>query len=202
MPVDTEELVYRLRNARTIVALTGAGVSAASGIPTFRGDDGLWRNFRAEELATPEAFAHDPRTVWEWYDWRRTVIARTQPNPAHAVLATWSRHRQRDSVSRFHLGAALRRRLWRCAVGGSHGADDIPAAHLPLVRRDRAPGRGVVRRKHRPGRARADAAGVIAPLRGTGAVAGAGRTASARGKRDRDPVADPRRRGRRPASDT
>ena len=47
MPTDTEELVYRLRNARTIVALTGAGVSAASGIPTFRGDDGLWRNFRS-----------------------------------------------------------------------------------------------------------------------------------------------------------
>ena len=91
MPTDTEELVYRLRNARTIVALTGSGVSAASGIPTFRGDDGLWRNFRAEELATPEAFAHDPRTVWEWYDWRRTAIANAQPNAAHAVLAAWSR---------------------------------------------------------------------------------------------------------------
>src|SRR6185436_16224320 len=91
MPVDTEELVYRLRNARTIVALTGAGVSAASGIPTFRGDDGLWRNFRAEELATPEAFAHDPRMVWEWYDWRRAAIAGSLPNAAHAVLASWSR---------------------------------------------------------------------------------------------------------------
>jgi NAD-dependent deacetylase len=90
MPTDTEELVYRLRNARTIVVLTGAGVSAASGIPTFRGDDGLWRNFRAEELATPEAFAHDPKTVWEWYDWRRVTIAACQPNAAHTVLAKWS----------------------------------------------------------------------------------------------------------------
>jgi NAD-dependent deacetylase len=90
MPVDTEELVTRLRNARTIVVLTGAGVSAASGVPTFRGDDGLWRNFRAEDLATPEAFAHDPQTVWEWYDWRRTVLAGCVPNAAHDVLARWS----------------------------------------------------------------------------------------------------------------
>ena len=58
-----------------IVVLTGAGVSAASGIPTFRGEDGLWRQFRAEDLATPEAFAMNPQLVWEWYDWRRTAIA-------------------------------------------------------------------------------------------------------------------------------
>src|SRR3954470_4479744 len=57
MPVDTEELVTRLRNARALVVLTGAGVSAASGVPTFRGDDGLWRQYQAEDLATPEAFA-------------------------------------------------------------------------------------------------------------------------------------------------
>ena len=91
MPTGTEELVSRLRNARTIVALTGAGVSAASGIPTFRSGDGLWRQYRAEDLATPDAFAHDPRTVWEWYDWRRTMIAAAQPNAAHTVLAKWSR---------------------------------------------------------------------------------------------------------------
>ncbi len=90
MPVDTEELVTRLRAARRIVVLTGAGVSAASGVPTFRGADGLWRHYRAEDLATPEAFAHDPRTVWEWYDWRRTVIAGCAPNAAHDVLAKWS----------------------------------------------------------------------------------------------------------------
>lgn len=90
MPVDTEELVTRLRAARTLVVVTGAGVSAASGVPTFRGKDGLWRNFRSEELSTPEAFAHDPRTVWEWYDWRRVTIAGCQPNAAHEVLARWS----------------------------------------------------------------------------------------------------------------
>jgi NAD-dependent deacetylase len=93
MPVDTEELVTRLRAARSIVVVTGAGVSAASGIPTFRGDDGLWRKYRAEDLATPEAFAHDPRTVWEWYDWRRTQIARCRPNAAHEILAKWSARR-------------------------------------------------------------------------------------------------------------
>ncbi|MGH9374077.1 MAG: NAD-dependent deacylase [Vicinamibacterales bacterium] len=90
MPVDTEELVTRLRGARKIVVVTGAGVSSASGVPTFRGDDGLWKHFRAEDLATPEAFAHDPRTVWEWYDWRRSMIARCTPNAAHDVLARWS----------------------------------------------------------------------------------------------------------------
>ena len=90
MPVDTEELISRLRSSKATVVLTGAGVSSASGIPTFRGDDGLWRQFRAEELATPEAFAMNPQLVWEWYDWRRTGIAKARPNAAHDVLARWS----------------------------------------------------------------------------------------------------------------
>jgi NAD-dependent protein deacetylase/lipoamidase len=72
-----------------VVVLTGAGISAESGVPTFRGEDGLWRRFRAEELATPEAFARDPKLVWEWYDWRRAKIAAVRPNPGHAVLAKW-----------------------------------------------------------------------------------------------------------------
>jgi NAD-dependent deacetylase len=70
--------------------MTGAGVSAASGVPTFRGPGGLWRTYRPEDLATPEAFARDPRLVWEWYDWRRQVVASCQPNAAHDVLARWS----------------------------------------------------------------------------------------------------------------
>jgi NAD-dependent deacetylase len=77
----------RRRKPRRIVAFTGAGVSADSGIPTFRGADGLWRNFRAEDLATPEAFERDPRLVWEWYQWRRELIARAQPNAAHDAIA-------------------------------------------------------------------------------------------------------------------
>ncbi|HEV8660166.1 MAG TPA: Sir2 family NAD-dependent protein deacetylase, partial [Thermoanaerobaculia bacterium] len=64
----------RKRKPRRVVAFTGAGVSADSGIPTFRGPDGLWRNFRAEDLATPEAFQRDPLLVWEWYEWRRDLI--------------------------------------------------------------------------------------------------------------------------------
>lgn len=76
----------RLASARRIAVLTGAGISADSGVPTFRGADGLWRNFRAEDLATPEAFARDPRLVWEWYDWRRALIAKALPNAAHHAL--------------------------------------------------------------------------------------------------------------------
>jgi len=70
-----------------VVVFTGAGVSAESGIPTFRGAGGLWRNFRAEDLATPEAFARDPKLVWEWYEWRRGLIREAQPNPAHRAIA-------------------------------------------------------------------------------------------------------------------
>ncbi len=69
----------RIRRADRVVVLTGAGISAESGVPTFRGADGLWKDYRAEELATPQAFAHDPRLVWEWYDWRRQVVAGASP---------------------------------------------------------------------------------------------------------------------------
>ncbi len=85
-----DEVAARLKSAPRITVLTGAGVSAASGVPTFRGPGGLWRRFRAEDLATPEAFARDPRLVWEWYDWRRTLIAAREPNAAHHVLAAWA----------------------------------------------------------------------------------------------------------------
>ena len=78
---------HRLRSARAIVALTGAGISAESGVPTFRGAGGLWNNYRAEDLATPEAFHRNPDLVWEWYDSRRQAIAAAEPNPAHRALA-------------------------------------------------------------------------------------------------------------------
>ncbi len=67
--------------------LTGAGISAESGIPTFRGKDGLWRRYNPTELATPEAFRKDPRLVWEWYDWRRQLIAKAQPSGGHRLIA-------------------------------------------------------------------------------------------------------------------
>ena len=75
-----------LRAATSIVVLSGAGISAESGVPTFRGAGGLWRNYSPEELATPEAFARDPRLVWQWYDWRRGVIGRALPNAGHRAL--------------------------------------------------------------------------------------------------------------------
>jgi NAD-dependent deacetylase len=84
-----DHAIRAIRDAkpRNIVVMTGAGVSADSGIPTFRGAGGLWRNFRAEELATPEAFRRDPNLVWEWYEWRRGLIRDAKPNAAHEALA-------------------------------------------------------------------------------------------------------------------
>ena len=77
-----------LGTASRVAVLTGAGISAASGVPTFRGEqDSLWENYRPEELATPEAFHHDPELVWRWYDWRRGLIAEAEPNAAHDALA-------------------------------------------------------------------------------------------------------------------
>jgi len=78
----------RINIAESITILTGAGVSAESGVPTFRGEDGLWEKYRAEDLATPEAFQSDPELVWRWYDWRRSLIAPLKPNQGHECIAT------------------------------------------------------------------------------------------------------------------
>ena len=78
--------------AQHITVLTGAGVSVESDIPTFRGPQGLWKTHRPEELATPKAFMRDPELVWEWYDWRRRLVAQCQPNDAHLILAGWSQN--------------------------------------------------------------------------------------------------------------
>jgi NAD-dependent deacetylase len=88
------DLAQQIARASRITVLTGAGVSAASGVPTFRGAGGLWRQYRAEDLATVDAFRRNPRLVWEWYESRRQVVAGCQPNEAHRVLADWSRHRR------------------------------------------------------------------------------------------------------------
>lgn len=81
-----------LRDAGAVVALTGAGVSAESGLPTFReAQTGLWARYRPEDLATPQAFQRNPRLVWEWYEWRRSLVARAEPNAAHLALARMER---------------------------------------------------------------------------------------------------------------
>jgi NAD-dependent deacetylase len=84
---DLSGAAAAIRDAASVVALTGAGISAESGVPTFRGQGGLWKQCRPEDLATPQAFARDPTTVWEWYLWRRSLIAAVRPNPGHDVLA-------------------------------------------------------------------------------------------------------------------
>jgi NAD-dependent deacetylase len=82
-------LIKILRNTPHIVVLTGAGVSAESGIPTFReAQTGLWAQYNPEDLATPSAFRQNPKLVWEWYAWRRTLIQKAAPNPGHFALAS------------------------------------------------------------------------------------------------------------------
>ena len=96
-PAPSRELIERaaahLARARHVCVLTGAGISAESGIPTFRDAlTGLWSRFRPEELATPEAFERDPALVWQWYEWRRELVRQAQPNPGHRALAELAQH--------------------------------------------------------------------------------------------------------------
>ncbi len=83
---DIQRASSWLADSKQLTVLTGAGVSAESGVPTFRGKDGLWQGFRATDLATPQAFARDPKLVWNFYNWRRQLLAPLQPNPAHNAL--------------------------------------------------------------------------------------------------------------------
>lgn len=83
----SDGLVETMASSNKVVVITGAGISAESGIPTFRGADGLWKQYRAEELATPHAFDRNPTVVWEWYDWRRGIIANATPNAGHQAIA-------------------------------------------------------------------------------------------------------------------
>ena len=88
--METKKLIDKacaiLKEAKALFILTGAGISAESGIPTFRGADGLWKNYSATDLATPEAFRKDPALVWEWYHWRQNIISKAEPNPAHYAV--------------------------------------------------------------------------------------------------------------------
>ncbi len=88
-----DELVTALRQAQHVAVLTGAGISAESGVPTFReAQTGLWAKYDPEELATPQAFRRNPRLVWEWYEWRRGLVAKAEPNPGHRALAVLAQH--------------------------------------------------------------------------------------------------------------
>ncbi len=141
----TARIRSRISNASYVAVLTGAGISADSGVPTFRGEDGLWRNFRAEELATPDAFRRDPGLVWEWYNWRREIIATKNPNAAHHALVKLERQTSSftlitQNVDGLHGKAGSKNitemhgNIWktRCTVCGdvSHNSD-VPIAILP-----------------------------------------------------------------------
>jgi len=122
-----------------MVVLTGAGVSAESGVPTFRGPGGLWKSHRAEELATPEAFARDPRLVWEWYTWRRGLIAACEPNAAHLALARFTLARPGVLLVTQNVDGLHHRAAERAA-----GPGEDPSAAYPLevhggIHRDRCP---------------------------------------------------------------
>ena len=146
-------LADRLRTAHAIVAMTGAGISAESGVPTFRGADGLWQNYSATDLATPEAFARDPGLVWQWYRWRQGIIGRAHPNPGHLALARLESRTPRftlitQNVDGLHRRAGstsvieLHGNIWRarCARGCgfvSDQAGEAPGAApagLPVCR--------------------------------------------------------------------
>ncbi len=128
-----------------LVVLTGAGVSAESGVPTFRGAGGLWQQFRAEDLATPQAFARDPSLVWQWYAWRRELIAKCEPNAAHRTLAEMERAFSRfllvtQNVDGLHRRAGNRRmvelhgNIWRvrCVREGTVTEDcRVPLPEIP-----------------------------------------------------------------------
>lgn len=88
-----DKLIAALRKAQHVTVLTGAGTSAESGIPTFReAQTGLWARYNPEELATPQAFRRNPRLVWEWYEWRRSLVMKAEPNPGHYALAALAQH--------------------------------------------------------------------------------------------------------------
>ena len=138
------ELSRRISESSRVTIMTGAGVSAASGIPTFRGAGGLWKSFKPEDLATPAAFRRDPGLVWEWYDWRRGLVAAAQPNAAHEVVARWTRERRHtlitQNVDGLHERAGtvdvirLHGSIWilKCWDGCAKGAEGWKDATVPL----------------------------------------------------------------------
>jgi NAD-dependent deacetylase len=134
-----------LREARSVAVLTGAGISAESGVPTFRGEEGLWRKHRPEDLATPGAFRRNPRLLWEWYDTLRTGMKAAVPNPAHLALVDLERTKAgftliTQNIDGLHDAAGsanplkLHGDIWRlrCTVCGEEWPDSrAPLPELP-----------------------------------------------------------------------
>jgi len=107
-------LLEKLKPTASVAVLTGAGISAESGVPTFRGDQGLWRKFRPEELATFEAFIKNPKLVWEWYNFRKNLISQVTPNAGHYALVEMENYFQNfdlitQNVDNLHRQAGSKR---------------------------------------------------------------------------------------------
>jgi NAD-dependent deacetylase len=145
---DLQQAGIWLTESERVAVLTGAGISAESGVPTFRGKDGLWQGFRATDLATPEAFARDPKLVWNFYNWRRELLAPLQPNPAHKALIRLEEkvpqfslitqniddlHRRAGSKNLVELhGNIWMVRCTRCHV--VHRNEEVPLPELPACK--------------------------------------------------------------------
>lgn len=142
---DLERAAAVLRKAKRVVVMTGAGVSAESGVPTFRAADGLWEGHRIEEVATPEGFFADPEKVWRFYDGRRQNLARVSPNPGHEVMARWQERFAAytlvtQNVDGLHQRAGsrgvleLHGSIWRVRCAECHREREdrtVPLAELP-----------------------------------------------------------------------
>jgi len=142
--VSLQSVADTISNAEYLIALTGAGISKESNVPTFRGEDGLWRNYDAMELATPDAFRRNPTLVWEWYTWRQGLIAECSPNPAHHTLVTWEKRGLlktliTQNVDGLHIRAGSKHvhevhgDLWalKCSSCDYEGRLDSPAVGIP-----------------------------------------------------------------------
>jgi NAD-dependent deacetylase len=142
---DLRQAVNIIKQSKHLIALTGAGISKESNIPTFRGKDGLWNRYDAMQLATPAAFRANPQLVWEWYSWRQNLVSKCNPNPAHDVLAKWEEkgllksiitqnvdglHQRAGSLSVYEVHG----NLWamKCTSCDYQGQLDTPAVGVPL----------------------------------------------------------------------
>jgi NAD-dependent deacetylase len=118
-----------VRSAEKILVLTGAGVSSESGVPTFRGEKGLWGRHRPESLATPEAFRRDPVLVWEWYAWRRRIVSACAPNAAHRALAALQLRRRNVTIVTQNVDGLHQRALDDARAEGTEpfrGEEGVP----------------------------------------------------------------------------
>jgi len=146
----SERLLSSLAAAEAVVAFTGAGVSAESGVPTFRGTDGIWAKFKPEELANVDAFMRNPALVWEWYAARKKIIASITPNPGHFALVQMQRmfssfaiitqnidnlHRRAGSSQVYELHGNIERNYcMKCGVNYSN-ADVMGRVGIPTCSR-------------------------------------------------------------------